>query len=65
MKKKEKKVISIGWNSTHGEITFRERYEDGSVGPVESTSLETDDPRKFLLLKSRIEKERFGRTVIN
>ena len=61
----KKKVLTIQWNSSDGQITFRERYNDESVGVIESTSLETDDPRKFLLFKSKIERERLGRIVIN
>jgi len=61
--KKEKKVVAIQWNSSEGRVEFRERYADGLVGPIESTSLETDVPRKFLLFKSKIEMERLGKII--
>ncbi|MDP2864324.1 MAG: hypothetical protein Q8N73_01530 [bacterium] len=61
---KEKKVaIAIQWNSSEGRVEFRERYADGLVGPIESTSLETDDPLKFLPFKRKIEGERLGRII--
>ena len=59
----KKKVAAIQWNSSQGRVEFRERYADGSVGPTESTSLETNDPRKFLRFKSKIERERLGRII--
>ena len=59
----EKEVVAIQWNSSEGRVKFRERYADGSVGLIESTLLETDVPRKFLLFKSKIERERLGKIV--
>jgi len=59
----EKKVLAIQWNSSDGQITFRERYTDGSVGPIESTSLETNNPSEFLLFKRKIEGERLGKII--
>ncbi len=58
MGEKEKEVVAIQWNSSEGQVTFRERYADESVGPIENTSLETNNPNKFLLLKNKIERER-------
>jgi len=63
MEEKKKKVVAIEWNSSQGQITFRERYNNGSVGSIESTSLETNNPSEFLLFKRKIEGERLGRII--
>jgi len=61
MEKKE--IVAIQWNSSQGRVEFRERYADGSVGPIETTSHETDDPGKFRDFKRKTEKERLGRII--
>jgi len=63
MEEKKKKVVAIQWNSSQGEITFRERYRDNSVGTIERTLLATDDPLKFLPFKRKIEGERLGKII--
>jgi len=63
MEEKKKKIVAIQLNSSEGRVTFCERYNDESVGPIESTSLKTDNPLKFLLFKRKIERERLGKII--
>lgn len=62
-KKEKKVVVAIQWDSGEDWITFRERYGDGSSGPIQNTSLSADDPDKFRELKRKIEGERLGRII--
>ena len=60
---KMKKILAIQWNSSQGRVEFRERYSDNSVGPIESSSIESNNPSEFLLFRRKIERERLGRII--
>ena len=57
------RVTKICWSSRGGLVEFRPVCEDGSVGSVETTSIETNDLQRFLREKERIERERIDREV--
>ena len=53
-----KKVAALRWSSQCGRVEVQPVHEDGSVGLIETTSIKTNDPEKFLRGRKRIEEER-------
>jgi len=51
-----KKVVALRWSSQCGRVEVQPVHEDGSVGLIETTSMETNDPGRFLRGRERIER---------
>lgn len=58
-----KKVVALRWSTSDGRVEFQPVHEDGSVGLVERTSIESKDSERFLREKKRIEEEWIGKEV--
>ncbi len=57
----EKKVVGLNFSSHDGVVEFRPLYDDGTVGQIVTTSIETNNPESFLREKARLEREWIGR----
>ncbi|MEO8637412.1 MAG: hypothetical protein ABI430_00735 [Candidatus Taylorbacteria bacterium] len=53
-----KTSIGINFSSQDGRRTWRERYQDGSLGPVIQTDIETNDKAGLEALNDRLLRER-------
>jgi hypothetical protein len=58
----EKKVQDIEYSSDGGLITYREIYEDGSLGNWETTNIETSNGPGLMKLRKDL-KDKYGGSV--
>jgi len=56
--KVEKAVTNIEFSSLDGIVTWREQYDDNSVGQWNTSSIETNNRSGFLRLKKDLLEER-------